>query len=528
MRSGAVDPGGAVPSRGVGPDAVAFAFGLVVIASAAYFIRVTRDSWFAADEWAMAVQVERTQDIVDPYNGHLSITILSLYRVLLDVFGFSTHLPYQVAGIVSLVAVPAAMFLISRGRVGAPIAALMGLLLLWSRGMTLEPGGLNHSLALLGAIVCGYALAGRGSRRDVLVAVGLVVALGSAGGGVAVATAAVVHSICSRASRERWLAVVLPSAAWVAWWVVVVPPDDKAIAALRPSVPELAEGAVRHAAASFRYLALGNHVLGGVLLAIFVAYAAWRLRQGLDAAANVLSWSAALLLWWFGLMWSRWLLIEPVPAFRYEFVSVGFILLAVLPTGRLPLPTWASASTRRTAVLATTGVLLVAGVLVLAVRPDVEEFARRSAAIGRLTRGQAAVAVDPAATLPSGEPLGFPFANLTVDQVRHLLDTYGSDGGPGLTDQRLVDIGAVRLTHGPHGPAPKGCTGQLRPSDAGREGRIQLYAPVGAPEVKIRRFGTDWVTVGRLQEGRRSTLLLPGYGANEEWELNAAGGACVG
>ena len=215
-------------------------------------------------------------------------------------------------------------------------------------------------------------------------------------------------------------------------------------------------------------------------------------------------------------------------------------------------------------MLATTGVLLVAGFLVLAVRPDVEEFARRSAAIGRLTRGQAAVAVDPAATLPSGEPLGFPFANLTVDQVRHLLDTYGSDGGPGLTDQRLVDIGAVRLTHGPHGPAPNcsmartrisasgsvrvtsrilrsaatglpaaadasnGCTGQRRLSDAGREGRIQLYGLVGAPEVMIRRFGTDWVTVGRLQEGRRSTLLLPGYGANEEWEMNAAGGACVG
>ena len=523
-----VEPGGAVPSMRLGSQAVAVTFGLVVLASAAYFLRVTGESWFFADEWRMALQVERAQDIVDPYNGHLSLTILSLYRGMLELFGFSTYVPYRVAGVVSLVSVPVAMFLTARGRVGAPAAAIMGLLLLWFRGMSFEPGGLNHSLALLGGIVCAYGLLGRGRGSDVVVASSLAFALCSAGGGVAVAAAAVIHSLCSRATRGRWLAVVVPSAAWLVWWVVVVPADPKAIRDLRPGVPELVEDAVRHAAESFRYLALGNRALGGVLLGLFIVYAAWRIRQGLAAAANVLAWGAALLFWWFGLMWSRWRLIDAVPHFRYQFVSVGFILLAVLPTGRVAVPTWASASTRRSAMLATTGVVLVAAFLVHSVRPDVQEFARSSAATGRLAHGQAVVALDPNATLQSG--VGFRMGGLTdftADQVRHVLKTYGADGGPGETDRLLVSIGALRLTDGPRGPAPEGCTGLEQPTRAGQEGQIELYALSGTPEVKVRRFGTEWVRVGRLQEGRRTTLFLPGYRASEEWQLSATDRACM-
>jgi hypothetical protein len=272
---------GRVATNRLAAHAVTIAFGLVVVASSAYFLRIARDSWFYADEWAMAVQVGRVQDIVDPYNGHLSITILGLYRALLEVFGFTTHLPYRIAGIVSLVAVPVAMFLVAHRRVGTPAAAIMGLLLLWFRGINPDPGALNASLSLLGAVVCGAALVGRGRRDDALVAASLAFALASSNGGVAVAAAAVVHSLCTRATVRRWLAVLLPPMSWLVWWLVFVPPDSEVVQELRPGVLDLAEGAVRHAAASFRYLALGNRVVGAVLLAMFIAYAGWRVRQGL-------------------------------------------------------------------------------------------------------------------------------------------------------------------------------------------------------------------------------------------------------
>jgi hypothetical protein len=499
----------------------------VVVASAAYFLRITRDSWFYSDEWAMAIQVDRAPDIIDPYNGHLSVTILGLYRVLLEAFGFTTHLPYRVAGIISLVAVPVAMFVVARRRVGAPIAAIMGLVLLWFPGISLTPGGLNHSLALLGAVVCGGALVERGRRSDLLVAASLAFALASAGGGVAVAVAAVVHSLCSRASYRRWLAVLVPSAAWLAWWVVVVPPDSEELKALRPGVLELAEDAVRRAAESFRFLALGKTVLGWALLALFIAHAVWRLRQALAAAANVLAWSAGLLFWWFGLMWSRWLLIGATPAYRYVWVSAGFILLALLPTARDKLPSWASASTPTRAVLATTGVLLVATFLVHSVRPDAQEFARTHAAYGRLTRGQVALILDPNAAIPDDATFGFNLANRTAGQLRDVLHGFGADGGPGETDQLLVDIGVVALRPGPRGPAPAACQELRRPTVVPPEGRIGLYARTGNFEVTIRRFGTDWVIVGHLPEGRRATLVLWGSGSGEQWELGRAAGACM-
>jgi len=505
--------------------AVDIAFGLVVLASAAYFLRVTRESWFFADEWAMADQVRRTQDIVDPYNGHLSVTILALYRVLLELFGFTTHVPYRIAGIVSLVAVPVSMYLVARRRVGAPAAAVMGLILLWFPGISLEPGGLNHSLSLLGAIVCGWALAGRGRRRDALVAASLAFALASSGGGVAVAVAAVVHSLCSRATRWRWLAVLLPSAAWFTWWAVFVPPDAEEVQRLRPGVLELAEDAVRHAAESFRFLALGNRVAGGVLLVLFTVHAVWRVRQGLGAAANVLAWTGALLFWWFGLFWSRWLLIGDPPAFRYEWVSAGFILLAVLPPGPVTLPSWASASTRKGAMLGLTLVVLVGAVLVQSVRTDAQEFARIHAAIGRSTRGQAAVVLDTNAAIPDGVKLGFNFVHLKAGQLRQLLNRYGVETGE--TDQRLVANEAVRLLSGPRAAAPARCRGLAQPMRTGVEAQLKLYAPVREADIMIRRFGTEWITVGNLPNGREGTLVLPGFHATEQWELRATGGACA-
>jgi hypothetical protein len=340
--------------------------------------------------------------------------------------------------------------------------------------------------------------------------------------------AAVVHSLCTRATRARWLAVLLPTAVWLAWRVALVPPESGVTSDRRPPLPELVDGALRHAAESFRYLALGNRALGVVLLCLFVAHAAWRIRGGLAAAANVLAWSAALLFWWFGLMWSRWLLVDATPAFRYHFVSVGFILLAVLPPGRIALPMWATASTRRSAMLATSGVLLVATVLGVSVRPDAQEFARLAAANGRLAQGQAAVALDPGAAIPDGVGFGFTFANMTAGEVRHVLDTYGSHVDPGGTDGLLVDIGAVRLMSGLGGPAPKACRDLGGPVDVGPADRVQLYARAGTSDVDVRRFGREWLPVGRLADGHRATLLLPSYRTGERWEVRGQGVCVVG
>jgi hypothetical protein len=266
--------------------------------------------------------------------------------------------------------------------------------------------------------------------------------------------------------------------------------------------------------------------MGGVLLVIFIAHAGWRIRQGLAAAANVLAWSAALLFWWFGLMWTRWLLIDAAP-FRYQWVSAGYVLLAVLPAGRVTAPSWAAPSTRRGTIVGTAAVALVAAFLVLSVRPDAQTFARTHAAIGRNTRGQVAVALEPRATVADGVRFGFNVGSLTARQVRELARRYGTADNPGGTDRLLVDTRAVSLSGGSPGAAPQGCEVLRRTIRAAPDSRVELYARTGAPEIEVRRFGTNWVSIGRVKQGRPATVALPGYGSDEVWELSATPGACV-
>lgn len=509
-----------------GPWLVAATFGLIVVATAAYFLRITGGSWFFVDEWSMALQLERPGGIIEPYNGHLSVSILSLYRVLLELFGFS-YLPYRVAGVVALVAVPVAMFLVARRRVGAPLAAVMGLVLLWARDVSFEPGGLNHSLVLVGAIVCAGALSGRGRRSDLLVGASLAFALCGAGGGVAVAAAAVVHSVCTRASRGRWLAVLLPAGAWFVWWRAMAPPEPPFVREFRPGVRELLGDALQLAGESFRYLVLGNRALGVVLLCVFAIHAAWRLRAGPAAAANVLAWTSALVVWWFGLMWSRWVMLSTLdqPPFRYRFLAVGFILLAVIPPAGTALPRRLAGATRRSAVLATAGVVVVAAVLVVAVRPDAQHFARRSATYGRLVRAKAAMVVDPtaSASIPEDEDLGFSFGNLTASEARRVLGNYGSDLGSAPIDERLVEMRVVRLARGRRNAAPEACEPLQGPVDLGSEDAIRIHAASGPTDVTVRRFGREWVTVGRLAGRQMGTLFLPAHHAREPWQVRGDG-----
>jgi hypothetical protein len=116
---------------------------------------------------------------------------------------------------------------------------------------------------------------------------------------------------------------------------------------------------------------------------------------------------------------------------------------------------------------------------------------------------------------------------MDVERFRRVLNAYGAGDGPASTDQRLVDIGAVRIGVGAHAEAPARCRALARPLRVGTQARIELYAPAQPADVRMRRFGTEWVTVGRVPKGRRATIGLPGFHATDEWELSATGRACA-
>lgn len=511
--------------RWIATHVIELAFAVVLMASIAYWLRITSESWFFADEWPMALQVTSIGNIFEPYNGHLSVVILGLYRGLLEVFGLATYTPYRLAGALSLAAVSLAMFLHARRLVGPGVAAGMGLLLLWFPRLQIEPGGLNHSLALVGGIVCATGLSGRGHRRDLTVAGGLVLALASAGGGVAVAAAAVVHSLCTRASRWRWLAVLLPSFAWLLWWRLEVPAESGMIVDERPDTLRLVWRALGYAAESFASLALTNRAAGVVLLAAFVIHAIWRLRQGLDAAANVLAWSAALMLWWFGLVRTRWPFLEE-PSFRYELLSAGFILLAVLP--RRPA-VWAGARVqdRRRRVGATVAILGLAVVLVTAVRPDLQQFASDQAWFGRIVRAQVATVASERAGVPDDTSYHLGLGYLDTGQVRSILRSVTSADVIARPDQLSLVAAGTRLRILPEATRPAGC----HPLDASRavapEQGIELHTTLEASTVEVRRLDEQWVRIGRVPVGRSAALWLPSVGLETAWSVRAEGACFV-
>ncbi|MGI8755187.1 MAG: hypothetical protein ACR2MB_04870 [Acidimicrobiales bacterium] len=293
---------------------------------------LNRHSWFYLDDWPLALQASHVGNFVRPYNGHLSVVLLSIYRAQMELFGFRTYLPLRLAGALSLAAVPVAVFLaVRRGR-SALVAALVALPLVWFRHMTLEPAALNHYLSAAFGGGCAWALSHRPSlRHDLLLGVLLALALCSADGGVAVAAACLVHAACTRAPWRRWVAVAVPTAMWALWWLHysgrAKPPNTSD----RLGVGGVIRAVAANVVGSFHQLALGNRVVGVVLLAGFVAWGIaviW--RHGLAGGAGVLAWSTALVVWWMGLALSRGRRATPALEFRYAYLAATFILLAAV------------------------------------------------------------------------------------------------------------------------------------------------------------------------------------------------------
>lgn len=397
-------PARRVPARGLSPADAVVVLGVVV--TFAYWWHLTRRFWFKADDWPLALQSASFSGLVEPYNDHLSVNILAIYRVLLELFGFSTYTPWRVVGLVSLAAVPLAYHLTSRSRLGPTAAAAVALLLLWFPRVSLEPGGLNHALAALGAVICAWGLDLRGWRGTLVAAGGLAFALGSAGGGVAVAAAVVVHLVCTRPAVRRAAVTVAPMALWTTWYLLTPDKRQQVPAELRMPWDNIARTALEDAADTFRSLAFEVRAAGFVLLALYLLLLVWHLRRGLSVAANQLAWTAALVAWWAGLAYSRWFLVAD-GTFRYEFVAAVMVALAIRPSADAP---WTDAVARRLGAQAGTAVspwrpvasvaapLVVLALAVGLLRTDVEAGAR----------SQTATATSPAARSGGSSPPTFP------------------------------------------------------------------------------------------------------------------------
>jgi hypothetical protein len=506
---------------------VEIVFALLVVAAFTYSLRLTRSFYFFVDDWRGFEQGASVRGWFRPYNEQLGVIIIGTYRVLAELFGFA-FTPFRVLGMVGLFAVPAAYFLTTRRQFGAVLAALLALPLVWyGRYVSLNPSQLDHFLALLGGIGCAAAL-NRGRRADWVLAGALAFSLCSGGAGAAVAAACIAHNLCTRAPLRRWLAVLVPTLLWIAWWLIEVgQASHPNVDAMTPSQ------ALRFfrdlSYTPFETTALGIGVLAIVLVAAFVVYGIWTLSHGLDAGANFLAWSIGFGAWAVGLANSRGLAAS-VTVFRYRYVALVLILLALVPRRPIVWPArFPIDRDRRFVVTGVIVVLALGSARGLAVRDDMHTTMALWSRVGHVTRGETLMVELGPSVVPDKTVLPWDMGRLRAGELRAMFADYGNplSAGRAAVDQELVE-GGVRSV--PDGTRRVRCRPLTRPftyAPAPLFSTQHLWSP-RAFTVEVRRFGDHWVRVGTGRPGVALRLVLPGFGVDTPWRIRANGACRVG
>jgi hypothetical protein len=499
-------------------SAVDIVFGLTVAASAVAYFSLSRRAYFSSDDWHMALRGRSVSDFLEPYNGHLSVVPIAVYRTLYAVFGFETYVPWRLVAHLCLISVAVALFLVMRARTGPLLAAVAGSAILWFDTLRLSVPPFNHFLALVGAIVCAGQLDRVGRRADLIVAVALAFSFCSAGGGVPVAAACGVHTLLTRRDAKRWLAVLLPSCAWGVWWMANG--SSEPVGPLfRYDAAEMLRATVEGVMASFDGLTLGNRAGGLVLAAAFVVHLAWRVRQGLANAANAMAWSAALILWWFGVVYTRQGLVDAT-TFRYQFVGSVFVLLALLPPAPLRF------ANRWTSWVAAAVLVSVASAGVLA---NYGEIAERAEGLGNTAnRTRATLIATNLGTEVVPDEVRFDSAvgRRSAEEYRRVVSYYGTPEGthpvsPDRETVRLLDIRPARV------PIAESCRTPNEVLEAPPGSVVVVLAGSEPSRIALRRLGSEPVTIGTVASGKAARILLPGVSSPLPWSVTASG-ACLG
>lgn len=517
-------------------------FGLLVVGMFAWYVGYWAEYPLEFEDIRLLSRGLTLHGLVLPYNDHLSVTPLIAYQVLARMFGIESALPFVVLASAALVGVAVLVAAVVWQRVGPYFGVVAGMALLFLPRSEMVVAAFNHFLALGAIVVCAWLLDAYPKARHWWLAGVLLFAFASSGVAVAGAAGCVIYVVVTRAHWPRLLAVFGPCMVWLGWRTVMRGEMD-------PSTSPAA-GTVWHVVwsgtwSSFQALTFGAWPLAGLLAAAFVALLGLRLSRGLMPAANQLSWTFALLIWWAGLGWSRWW--GSVGVFRYDYVGATFVILAFLPTAHglarrdraassnVALPafmvTWRDGVTRGSAVFHRSSAALVTGLIALAMitvnfpgirdqQPILTQFATG------FERLIVSLSVDPdVASIDEKSSLGF--AVLSPDAMREVFARFGTPGHLDQvdTDAWLVASGDIKTTVGTQQAAPFNCgtsgaTFELR----GGETR-QLQSGNEEVTVQVRRIGSRWVDVAQISANRRFTVTAKPSYVDEPWEIQATG-AC--
>jgi len=508
---------------------VEIAFGLLTALAFIDAVRLTRGFYYFQDDWRVLAQAGSVSRFLEPYNNSLSLPSMVIDRGLAELFGMN-YAPERVLATFVLFAIAPLYFFTTRRYLTAPVAALLALpLLFYGRYVDLYPGSLNHSLALAMVILVAAGL-NRGPRADWLIGGALLVGLSASGGGLVALAAVLVHLACNRSPLRRWLAAAVPAVLYAIWWLTQVG-EGTHLGPYAMSTTQQVELVRDLAYSAFQSVALENIVFTWILVAAFAGYAVWTLTRGLRASANLLAWSAGLVVWGLGLASNRGVFAN-ASTFRYRYTALGLVLLAIVPRHALRWPSrWPFLTTRRFAYTAAVILVLVASARGLAVRDPLNDSADQLRATGRGQEAQALVVrLGPNVV---ADPQIVPLGALRAAEIRGLFSRYGPDSivERSTADRALGRLGVPRtVITGSRAADCKPLAGPFRvvPGAAGQVGGanvVELWSPRSSFTVDVRRFGDEWVRVRTVPRGKVVTVKLQGLSTTVPWQIRADG-AC--
>jgi hypothetical protein len=195
---------------------------VAVVASGLLIYHLTRGSSFSADDWTW-IDTRRgnsTNTFLAPYNGHLSLVPIAIYRLMFAVFGIGSFVPYRLLLLVVASVTGLTMFEYTRHRIGEFGAVLAASLLLflgsgWNDIM--QPFQIAWLLAVTGGVLALSLLDHRRTRTDVAACVLIFLSISSTSVGVAFAVGMAVDiALVRRRWRDLWIAA-LPLALYAVW-----------------------------------------------------------------------------------------------------------------------------------------------------------------------------------------------------------------------------------------------------------------------------------------------------------------------
>jgi hypothetical protein len=512
------------PPRSVLERLIFTVFAVFLVSWFVIYLHSLRAYEFQGDDWRLLVRGGSFRDYFRPYNQHLSITPILVYRILLSTFGLHSTISLKVVNALCFGGVIVAIFLFVRSRFGAAVALVSAATMLWFHGLQWTPAAFNHWLALAATLVCAWALTDRRPSIDIVLGVALGFALCSSGVGVAGAVGCLAYVALSDSSLRRRAIVVALFAAWIAWWLTLS--GDRGQGGnlgLGSMIRYTFDGAM----ASFRGLVFGNAILGAFLAIAFVANLAWRVRRGPRGAVEEISWTAAFLFWWIALAFSKG---GPSGAAagsvtRYALVGAAFLILATHPSAVAPI-SWRRVARRQLVVPIA---ILLSLLPAIANHDGILRYARFLEAVSGSVRQQLVAANLGPTAVPNDVALqlglfaGYP----TAGTYRGLAAKHGTPAGTRTDrpDAAIVDAGPIRLTPvtSPDGAV---CTPVETSLQSDPTSTTTLRAGSTDVDVELRRFGDAWVAVGRIPARSVAQLRLPGLGSPVRWTVRAPG-ACL-